>query len=244
MSDEKRCGQGLGHIRIVELGEAEGCLAELTVLFLRVSQPFHQADLVNELDAATTFARVKERVIWLNSLAMTDPTGVHVFETLLPLVQSAVVHEVGKGRHGGRARRARHIHSVKGRRIDVQKSFHQILIVCCFLSIISKRGTMVNARRSVGGKGGASGCHHRLDQTIAASRACRRTLARWLLQIASRGSPSCGQLLHNFLQSCCTFPLAESSCTGITKFTKITGKSLQHRTRNVVLHCSATMCHR
>ena len=53
--------QRLRHIGIVELGEAEGRLAQLAVLLVRVREPFHQAFLVDEFDAAAAFAGVEER---------------------------------------------------------------------------------------------------------------------------------------------------------------------------------------
>lgn len=56
-------GKGLGHVRMVQLGEAKGRLAELTVLLLGVGEPFHQAVLVDEFDTAATLARVEERFV-------------------------------------------------------------------------------------------------------------------------------------------------------------------------------------
>lgn len=68
-------GDGLWHVRGVELGEAEGRFAQLAVLLLGMGKPFHQAVLVNVFDAATAFARVEQRLIW-SSLAPAYSTGV------------------------------------------------------------------------------------------------------------------------------------------------------------------------
>lgn len=69
-------GQSLGHVGIVEFGEAEGRLAQLAVLFVGVTEPFHQAVLVHKLDAARAFAWVEERLIE-TTLAATNAAGVH-----------------------------------------------------------------------------------------------------------------------------------------------------------------------
>lgn len=50
------------HVRIVKFREAEGRLAQLAVLLVRVRKPLHEAFLVDILDAATAFARVEERL--------------------------------------------------------------------------------------------------------------------------------------------------------------------------------------
>ena len=63
MSDENVEGQRLGHFRMIEFGEAEGRLAEFAVFLLGVGQPLHQAVLVDELDAATAFAGIEERLV-------------------------------------------------------------------------------------------------------------------------------------------------------------------------------------
>lgn len=59
LAEEEREGQGGGHGTIVDLGEAEGGLAQLAVFLLRMGQPFQEALLVDELDAAAAFARIK-----------------------------------------------------------------------------------------------------------------------------------------------------------------------------------------
>jgi len=51
--------QRRGHVGAVELGEAEGRLAEFAVLLLGVGEPLHQAVLMYMLDAATAFARIE-----------------------------------------------------------------------------------------------------------------------------------------------------------------------------------------
>lgn len=75
MTDENIEGDGLWHVRGVELGEAEGCFAQFAVLLLGMGEPFHEAILVNILDAATAFARVEQGLIRC-SLASAYSTGV------------------------------------------------------------------------------------------------------------------------------------------------------------------------
>lgn len=59
MADEYVEGQALRHVWGVKLSEAEWRLTQLTMLLLGVGEPFHQAILVDELDATTAFARVE-----------------------------------------------------------------------------------------------------------------------------------------------------------------------------------------
>ena len=62
------------HVGIVELGEAEGRLAQFAVLLVRVREPFHETFLVDELDAAAAFARMEERFVG-GAVGSTDATG-------------------------------------------------------------------------------------------------------------------------------------------------------------------------
>jgi hypothetical protein len=63
-TDEDSGRKTLRHVRIVELGKAKRRLAEFAVLFLRMGQPFHQAVLMDEFDAATAFAGIEERLFF------------------------------------------------------------------------------------------------------------------------------------------------------------------------------------
>lgn len=62
-TDEDGGRDGVGHSRVVQLGEAKGGFAELAVLLLGVRQPFHEALLVDIFDAAAALAWVEERLI-------------------------------------------------------------------------------------------------------------------------------------------------------------------------------------
>lgn len=62
-AEKDRGGNGLGHGRMVQLGEAEGRLAQLAVFLLRVGQPLHQAFLVDIFDAAAALAGIEERLL-------------------------------------------------------------------------------------------------------------------------------------------------------------------------------------
>jgi hypothetical protein len=55
--------EALRHVRMIEFRKAEWCLAELAILLLRMGEPFHQTVLMDELDAATAFARIEEWLI-------------------------------------------------------------------------------------------------------------------------------------------------------------------------------------
>lgn len=83
-------GQGLWHARRVQLGESKRGFAQFAVFLLRMRQPFHQAVLVNILDASAAFARVEERFAG-RGFASTYPARVDVS-----------CHRVG--RVGGRGR--------------------------------------------------------------------------------------------------------------------------------------------
>ena len=47
------------HVWVIELREPKRGFTQLAVLLLRVRQPFHQAALMNELDAAAALAWVE-----------------------------------------------------------------------------------------------------------------------------------------------------------------------------------------
>jgi hypothetical protein len=67
------------HIGIVEFGKAERRLTQLAVLLVRVREPFHQAFLVNILNAAAAFAWVEERLLWCAFTAAYAAGGMVVF---------------------------------------------------------------------------------------------------------------------------------------------------------------------
>lgn len=67
------------------------------MLLLRVCQPFHQAALVNELDASATFAWIKQRFFFC-SLSVANAASIHVLDTLVPLIESWIVHQVWERR--------------------------------------------------------------------------------------------------------------------------------------------------
>lgn len=70
-------GYGGGHGGMVQLGEAEGRLAQLAVFLLGVGQPLHETFLVHILDAAAALARVEERLFG-GAFSATDATGVDI----------------------------------------------------------------------------------------------------------------------------------------------------------------------
>ena len=77
-------------MRVVELGEAEGRLAQLAVLFLRMGQPLHQTVLVHIFDAATAFAGVEERFLD-GALGSAYSTGIRIIHAHLSLARSIVI---------------------------------------------------------------------------------------------------------------------------------------------------------
>ncbi len=89
--------KGLRHVWRIQLREAKGGLAKLTVLLLRMRQPFHQAVLVNVLDTATAFARMKQG-LGIASFSSAYPAGVHVSASILPISYIGgilrIVHDV------------------------------------------------------------------------------------------------------------------------------------------------------
>jgi len=67
--------QGIGHMRVIELGEAKGCLAEFAVFLVGMREPFHQAVLVHKLDASTALARIEQGLRGC-ALATADPACI------------------------------------------------------------------------------------------------------------------------------------------------------------------------
>lgn len=67
------------------------------MLLLRVCQPFHQAALVDELDASATFAWVEQR-FFICGLSVTNAASVHVLHALVPLIESRIIHQVWERR--------------------------------------------------------------------------------------------------------------------------------------------------
>lgn len=53
----------LGHVGIVEFGEAKWRLAQFAVLLVRVRKPLHETFLMHEFDTAVAFARIEQRFI-------------------------------------------------------------------------------------------------------------------------------------------------------------------------------------
>ena len=99
-AEEDGGGEATRHVRVVELGEAEGRFTQLAVLFLRVRQPFHEALLMDKLDAPTTLARVEQGLI-SGSFAAAYPAcvrfvGVLVVGLCVRRIRG-VVHEIGPG---------------------------------------------------------------------------------------------------------------------------------------------------
>lgn len=64
-------------MRMVELGESEGGLAQLAVLLVGVRQPLHEAVLVDMFDASAALARV-EQGFGFGGLAAADSASIRV----------------------------------------------------------------------------------------------------------------------------------------------------------------------
>lgn len=75
---EDEDGKLLGHVRVIELGEAKGRLAELAVFLVGVGQPLGQTVLVDKTDASAAFARVEER-LGCGSFATAYPARIALF---------------------------------------------------------------------------------------------------------------------------------------------------------------------
>jgi hypothetical protein len=76
-ADKDGGGDAARHGGVVELGEAEGRLAELAVLLLRVREPLHEALLVDVFDAAAALAREEQRLL-LSALAAADAARIRL----------------------------------------------------------------------------------------------------------------------------------------------------------------------
>jgi hypothetical protein len=83
-------------VRLIEFGEAKGGLAELTVLLLRMRQPFHQTFLMDVFDATTAFAGIKQGLS-IRGLTSTDSTGI----SLCPRRAAVAAGNAAEGNVGG-----------------------------------------------------------------------------------------------------------------------------------------------
>lgn len=73
MADKNVSRNCPGHVGIVELREAKGCLAQLAVFPLGLGQPLHQTFLMDPFDTSATLARVVQGVVG-SSFASADTT--------------------------------------------------------------------------------------------------------------------------------------------------------------------------
>ena len=116
LSQKKRSWVIPRHVRIVQLGKPEGRLTQLAVLFLGVGQPFYQARLVDELDAPTAFARIKQLVL-IRAFTTANPTRIWFFKPPLPSI-SIDIRSVGRVIHHVReSPRARIVAGLREREI-------------------------------------------------------------------------------------------------------------------------------